>query len=237
MVAGRLPFDGSNINEIVGSILSDKEPPPLARYAREVPAELERIVAKALRKNRDERYQTIKDLLLDLKSQKQRLDFDVELERSAPLPEFGVPPLGGHVSGMQPSPPEGGAQKTRPASSAEYLVSEIKRHKTGAAIVIGVSLMAIALVYWFLIRRPSAAAVVLPQENSPRCISLARKASTASIRSLNRLWLCCCSQPSLRRMPATSPPSERSATRRTGPGSITSSADGNCSGSFPKTSR
>src|SRR5207253_120792 len=47
MVAGRLPFEGSNTNEIVASILSDKEPPPLARYARDVPAELERIVASA----------------------------------------------------------------------------------------------------------------------------------------------------------------------------------------------
>src|SRR5439155_1366813 len=61
MVAGRLPFEGSNTNEIVASILSDKEPPPLARYARDVPAELERIVSKALRKDREERYHTSKD--------------------------------------------------------------------------------------------------------------------------------------------------------------------------------
>src|SRR5260370_33122707 len=38
MIAGRLPFEGSNTNEILASILSDKEPLPLARYAREVPA-------------------------------------------------------------------------------------------------------------------------------------------------------------------------------------------------------
>src|SRR2546422_105773 len=48
MVAGRLPFEGKTTNEIVASILSDKEPLPLARYAREVPAELERIVEKTL---------------------------------------------------------------------------------------------------------------------------------------------------------------------------------------------
>src|SRR5215813_9220472 len=57
MVAGRLPFVSSNTNEILASILSDKELPPLARYAREVPDELERIVEKALAKNREERYQ------------------------------------------------------------------------------------------------------------------------------------------------------------------------------------
>jgi serine/threonine protein kinase/TolB-like protein len=83
MIAGRLPFEGSNTNEILASILSDKEPLPLARYAREVPAELERIVSKTLRKNRDERYQTIKDLAIDLKTLRQELEFDRKLERSA----------------------------------------------------------------------------------------------------------------------------------------------------------
>ena len=55
---------------------------PLARFAREVPAEFERIVEKALRKDSEERYQTIKDMLLDLKSLKHRLEFEAELERS-----------------------------------------------------------------------------------------------------------------------------------------------------------
>src|SRR6266550_4082583 len=53
-LAGHLPFEGSNANEIIAAILSDKEPPLLARYVPEAPAEFERIVAKALRKSRDE---------------------------------------------------------------------------------------------------------------------------------------------------------------------------------------
>ena len=61
----------------------------LARYSREAPAELERIVSKALRKNREERYQTIKDLQLDLKSLKQELELEGELERSI-LPKSRV---------------------------------------------------------------------------------------------------------------------------------------------------
>ena len=82
MVSGRLPFDGSTSSEVVASILGEKEPQLLARYSREVPTELERIASKALRKNREERYQTIKDLLLDLKSLKQELEFERKLERS-----------------------------------------------------------------------------------------------------------------------------------------------------------
>ena len=46
----------------------EREPPPLGTDA-EIPAELQRIVGKMLRKDREERYQTIKDLLLDLKIQ------------------------------------------------------------------------------------------------------------------------------------------------------------------------
>jgi serine/threonine protein kinase len=98
MVAGRLPFEGSNTYEIIASILSDKEASVLSRSACETPAELERIVAKALRKDREERYQNIKDLLLDLKRLKERQTFEAELERLAPANEspsekFVISPL------------------------------------------------------------------------------------------------------------------------------------------------
>jgi serine/threonine-protein kinase len=76
LLTGHLPFEGSHVNEIIAAILNDRDAPPLARYSSEFPAELERIVGKALRKNRDERYQTIKDLLLDLQSLRQRLEFE-----------------------------------------------------------------------------------------------------------------------------------------------------------------
>src|SRR5262249_499323 len=76
LLTTHLPFDGSSLYEIVGAILDDREPPPLSRYSSNLPAELERIVAKALRKNREERYQTIKDLLVDLQSLRQRVEFE-----------------------------------------------------------------------------------------------------------------------------------------------------------------
>jgi TolB-like protein len=95
MVTGSLPFQGANSYEVVAGILSDREAPPLSSQARDVPAELERIAGKALRKNRDERYQSIKDLVLDLQSLKQRLAFErthprVLPARRAPLVAVGV---------------------------------------------------------------------------------------------------------------------------------------------------
>src|SRR5215831_17196574 len=76
LLTGHLPFEGSSIYDIMAAILSDRETPPLSRYVSGMPAELERIVGKALRKSREERYQTIKDLLLDLQSLRQRLEFE-----------------------------------------------------------------------------------------------------------------------------------------------------------------
>ena len=80
MLAGRAPFDGETASHVIVSIL-EKEPLLLNRCA-EVPTELERIINKALRKNREERYQTVKDLALDLKSLKQELEVNARLERS-----------------------------------------------------------------------------------------------------------------------------------------------------------
>ena len=94
MVTRRLPFAGSDTIEILAAILSDKEPPPLARYRHEAPAELERIVEKALAKERDERYQSAKDLLIDLRHLKKRLEFDSELARTTPPEKLVVPPSG-----------------------------------------------------------------------------------------------------------------------------------------------
>jgi serine/threonine protein kinase/TolB-like protein len=76
LLTGHPPFDGSSIYDVMAAILSDRDAPPLARYASGIPAELERIVGKALRKNREERYQTVKDLLLDLQSLRQQLEFE-----------------------------------------------------------------------------------------------------------------------------------------------------------------
>src|SRR5437763_265884 len=78
---GREPFAGETPADTLAHILQ-QEPPPLALYLPAAPPELERIVTKALRKDREERYQVVKDLWLDLKSLKQELEFQNKLDRS-----------------------------------------------------------------------------------------------------------------------------------------------------------
>src|SRR5215470_13494003 len=81
MITGRPPFKGETASDTSAAILKT-EPPPLSQYLADTPFELERIVKKALQKDREERYQVVKDLQLDLKSLKHDLDLGSTLERS-----------------------------------------------------------------------------------------------------------------------------------------------------------
>ena len=135
MVAGRTPFEGETSTDVIVAI-TQKEPPPLARFAPNVPAELEWIVMKALRKDRDERYQTIKELTTDLRRLRQRLDFESELERSsAPVSVSGsrLSEVGAAPTIQQHAMKT--AEKTH-VSSAEYIVTGIQRHKLVVALIV-----------------------------------------------------------------------------------------------------
>jgi serine/threonine protein kinase/Tfp pilus assembly protein PilF len=166
MTSGRAPFIGETKTDVIIAI-ARTEPAPLARFAPNAPAELEWIIMKALRKDVDERYQTVKELESDLKKLKQRLEFQTELDRSlAPDQLTG----GLSVSGLRYADTEvpgslarlhstlpgasrvnvsSSAVQTR-ASSAEYLAGEIKRHKLGAAVAALVILIAAAAAFYFL---------------------------------------------------------------------------------------
>jgi eukaryotic-like serine/threonine-protein kinase len=72
MVTGRPPFEGTTTSDVLAAVL-DREPTPVARYSPKAPAELERIIKKALAKNPEQRYQTAKDLVIDLKDLKDEI--------------------------------------------------------------------------------------------------------------------------------------------------------------------
>src|SRR5205809_883261 len=143
MAAGRQPFEGETASDVMSLILQ-KEPLPLAHSWPEVPAELERIVRKALRKDREERYQTIKDLLIDLRNLRKELELSAEMERSAPP-----------ISARPVSSGQSAAATAHSASSAEYIVTEIKQHKRAAALILGIIILSAVGFYLFARRSPA----------------------------------------------------------------------------------
>ena len=73
MLTGAGPFVKPTKSDVIAAILTET-PPPLTNLRTDAPPELQRIVAKALQKNRENRYQTSRDLLLDLKSLGQEME-------------------------------------------------------------------------------------------------------------------------------------------------------------------
>ena len=161
MVSGRMPFEGPTTSDVIGLILH-KEPLPLARYGPEIPAELDRIVTKALEKDREERYQVVKDLALDLKKLKRHMEFELDLERTiAPEERSGA----SHAISSSGSSSETAkvsiAQTNSPAvvhttSSAEYIVSQIKTHKKASALIAAAVVIAVTAATLFYFKPASA---------------------------------------------------------------------------------
>jgi serine/threonine protein kinase len=81
MLTGSAPFSGATSSDTLVSIL-EREPRSLNSFALEIPEALEWIVTKALTKDCDDRYQTSREMLTDLRRVKQRLSVAAELERS-----------------------------------------------------------------------------------------------------------------------------------------------------------
>ena len=83
MVTGHAPFTGDTPKEVMSAIL-EREPPPLTKYIAHAPAELQQIISKTLRKDREERYHSAHELLQALKDLRRKLEAEVE-RAAAPL--------------------------------------------------------------------------------------------------------------------------------------------------------
>ena len=70
---GRLPFSGGQASEVTDRILH-AQPEALGRFNYDVPGELERIIRKCLEKDRERRYQSARELLVDLRNLKRESD-------------------------------------------------------------------------------------------------------------------------------------------------------------------
>lgn len=156
MVAGRAPFRGETASHIIVSIL-ENNPARLTHVRPGIPAELERIVEKALAKDRDARYQTAKDMMIDLRALKQRLEFDAEMDRSAPPASIsGEPAAKAQDRATAETVIESDARVSsteapRLTSSIEYVVGSIKSHRKAAlaSALILLAITSVAIYFYY----------------------------------------------------------------------------------------
>src|SRR5262245_19853533 len=155
MLTGKTPFPGDTSSDVIASILKT-EPPPIATYSAEAPVELQRLVGKALRKERDERYQSAKELLSDLKRIRSELEVGARPERSKSVEGRGgegfeeAGKLAAAVTSGQRPPATSKTEAVSALSSAEIIICEIKRRKRGIAVVSALLLVALGGAGWGL---------------------------------------------------------------------------------------
>jgi eukaryotic-like serine/threonine-protein kinase len=70
MLTGHLPFRGEHEAAMMYSIMNE-EPTPLLKYIPDAPSELLHVLDRALEKDREERYQTVHEMLIDLRRWKK----------------------------------------------------------------------------------------------------------------------------------------------------------------------
>ena len=149
MIAGCTPFRGETASDTIASILKT-DPETLSD---ETPAELRRIVTKSMRHDRDERYQTANDLLIDLRNLKQDLEFNKKLERKS-----------GTISGSQLATASKTTTNEEPANTlAISTVVNRPSRSAIAAIAFAVIILGVTGVgYYFLRGTPAAQLTMEP---------------------------------------------------------------------------
>jgi len=141
MIAGCVPFAGK---DLLQQIVAIQEQPhtPLSRLVKFMPEQLEQIIDKALAKNPNDRYQTIADMLVDMRNLKRQLENQAEDDRTAIFDRTSLDGQGllRRFSGATATTQQSGHY---PVSSAEYIVNQVKLHKRGALVILGVLALAV----------------------------------------------------------------------------------------------
>jgi len=152
MVAQRRPFEGETPSDTLAAILKT-DPPPISELMPEPPPELVRIINKTLKKDREQRYQVVKELLVDLRALKQELDFQEKMGTARPAKPVR------NISTAVVTPQ---TSEIRNAISTitDSLSIEIKRHKAAAVIALAVVVAVLAGLAFALYK--------LTRRNTPR---------------------------------------------------------------------
>src|SRR5260221_1556997 len=164
---GRKPFAGDSVVESLHSLIYEPTP-QIKDLNPSAPSDLQRIIRRCLAKDPEERYQTIKDVAIELKDLRRELETgSTDPDSTVPSPVSSAMPLSTNSGSINSLTSAGSGLPT--VSSAEYVVQRLKRHKLGLAIALAILVGAVTLFAYLLHARNNDRAIdsiaVLPFQN------------------------------------------------------------------------
>jgi len=144
-ITRRKAFEGTDAIDSLNKIIRE-QPTPITNFNPHVPYDLQRIVRRCLAKDAEERYQTIKDVAIELKEGRRELQdragIDTTVRPAATESPIHEPVDAAHIAAtptnLSPTP------ASTHASSAEYIFGEIKRHKSAASAIVAMLALSLA---------------------------------------------------------------------------------------------
>lgn len=192
VASGRRPFDADSVIDTLHKIIYEPTP-SISDLNPSAPSDLQRIVRRSLAKEPGKRYQTIRDVANDLEEMLGAWG-DTNGDRSIMPPAKGT--TGGAIKSTDADKiarSSNSAVTHRTASSAEYMVTQIKRHKEVVALALALLIASAAGAYFYLARSGGVAIdsiAVLPLVNAvndPNMEYLSDGISESLINSLTEL--------------------------------------------------
>jgi len=163
-VTGHRAFEGKDPIDSLNKIIREQVA-PITKFNPTAPNHLQRIVRRCLAKDPEDRYQTIKDVAIELRELRRELASAEGVDTTEPAATIGSTT----GSPATAAPISLSATQPTPSSSAEYIVSGIKQHKVAtAAVITVVAITVVAFIAYFHVRNSEAAIesiAVLPFEN------------------------------------------------------------------------
>jgi len=160
---GRKPFEGESIIKSLHMVVYEPAP-PIAEFNPSAPSELQRIVRRCLAKDPDDRYQSVKEVAIELRELRREME-GAEIDTTVPPPPTSRTAGGSGVdltrnASIGPTSSAPSPSLSTSASSAEYVVAGIKQHKLAVtAVALALVVGGVALVAFMLRGRTANAAI------------------------------------------------------------------------------
>ena len=152
---GKKPFEGNSIVKSLHSLIYEPAP-QIKDLNPTAPADLQRIIRRCLAKDKEQRYQSIKEVAIELKELRRELESGADFDTTAPPPASSATALRTDAGSTIQSTVARSGSMPPTASSAEYLVSGIRKHKRSVGVTLAILLVVISGAgYWFFKYRGS----------------------------------------------------------------------------------